>query len=120
MLARDRGQAALEFAIALPLIAMLLVGFIQVAVVVGDQLIVELAAREGARAASVASSPSSAATNAAEASTSLRPLEVTTAVSHTMVVVTVRYSSPTDAPLLGGLIGDVNLAASVTMRREPP
>ena len=47
----DRGQATVEFALALPFVVMLLLGVVQVVVVVRDQLAVGLAAREAARAA---------------------------------------------------------------------
>jgi hypothetical protein len=37
-----------------------------------------------------------------------------------MVTVTVRYRSPTEVPLVGGLLGDPTVQASVTMRVEGP
>ncbi|MFW2333522.1 TadE family protein [Ilumatobacter sp.] len=117
---RDRGQAAVEFAIALPLVVMLVFGVIQVTVVIRDQLAVELAAREGARAAAVAAAPSPAAARAAQASTSLRPLHTTTAASAASVTVTVRYTTRSRVPMLGLVLRDVDLSASVTMAREPP
>jgi Flp pilus assembly protein TadG len=117
---RDRGQAIVEFAIALPLVVVLVLGVVQVAVVVRDQLAIELAAREGARAAAVSASPASAASAAADAATGLDPIETLTAVGATTVTVTVRHTTRTRVPLLGLAIGDVALDASVTMRREPP
>lgn len=120
MTIRDRGQAAVEFAIALPLVLMLVFGVIQVAAVVGDQIALELAARDGARAASVSADPASAAESAALAATALRPIDVTTSTSRSAVVVTVRHTSRGRLPLLGLVIGDIELTASVTMKREPP
>ncbi len=117
---RDRGQAAIEFAIALPLVVLLVIGVIHVTVVVRDQLAIELAARDGARAAAVSAAPSAAATAAAEGATSLRPIDTSTAVSATSVTVTVRHITRSRAPLLGILLRDVELDASVTMAREPP
>ncbi len=117
---RPRGQAAVEFAIALPLVAILMLGIVQVVLVVRDQLAVELAAREAARAASVAASPGSAATQAAHAATTLRPLSVDTRVQGDRVTVTVAFASTTDVAMIGRLIGDVTVSAEVTMRREPP
>jgi Flp pilus assembly protein TadG len=117
---RDRGQAAVEFAIALPLIVIVVLGIVQVVIVARDQVAVEVAAREAARAAAVAGAPSSAAQGAALAATSLRPLRVATASTATRVTVTVSYSSPTDVALIGPAIGDVVVSASVTMAREPP
>lgn len=117
---RDRGQAAVEFAIALPLVVVLLLGIIQVVLVARDQIALELAARDGARAASVAADPASAAERGAMAATNLRPLDVTTAVNDAHVSVTVGHINPTNVPLIGVVIGDVDLTASVTLAREPP
>lgn len=117
---RDRGQATVEFALALPLLALLVLGIVQLVLVVRDQLAVELAAREGARAASVAADPGTAASTAASAAIGLDPVHV--AVVHTgdRVTVTVRHRSATDVPLIGAAIGDVEVSATVTMRRDPP
>ena len=117
---RDRGQAAVEFAIALPLVVMLVLGVVQVAAIVRDQLAIELAAREGARAAAVARAPSSAAAAAASAATALRPIDTSTRVGSTSVTVTVRHTTRSQLPLIGLVIPDVDLDASVTMAREPP
>ena len=117
---RDRGQAAVEFAIALPLVVMLVFGVVQVVLVVRDQISIELAAREGARAASVSASPASAANTAANASTQLDPIGVSTVVTARRVRVTVTHTTESGLPLLGLVVGDVELSASVEMAREPP
>jgi len=67
------GQAAVELALALPVVVLLLLGMLQVALVGRDQLAIELAAREAARAAAVSADPAAAARLAAERVTSLRP-----------------------------------------------
>jgi uncharacterized protein (UPF0333 family) len=118
--AADRGQASVEFALALPLVVVLILGVIQVVLVARDQLAVELAAREGARAAAVAAAPSTAAQRAAASSTELRPLGVSTRTNGGNVTVTVIHRNPTNVPLLGALIGSVDLSATITMAREPP
>lgn len=117
---RDRGQAAVEFAIALPLVVMLVFGVIQVTIVVRDQLAIELAARDGARAAAASATPASAATAAALSATALRPIHTSTSASATTVTVTVRHTTRSRLPLLGLVVRDVELEASVTMVREPP
>lgn len=99
---------------------MLLAGLVQVVVVARDQLAVEVAARDGARAAAVAAAPAAAADRAAHAAISLRPISVATSVGGDTVTVSVRYVNPTDAPLIGRFVGDIELRASVTMAREPP
>lgn len=117
---RDRGQAAVEFAIALPLVVVLVLGVIHITVVVRDQLAIELAAREGARAAAVSAAPSAAAVRAAESATALRPISTSTTVTASSVTVTVRHITRSRMPLLGIVLRDVHLDASVTMAREPP
>jgi Flp pilus assembly protein TadG len=116
----DRGQATVEFALALPFVAMLLLGIVQVVVVVRDQLAVGLAAREGARAASVAADPSSAAALAAGEAVALTPLTVSTSITDGRVTVHVSYTNDTSVALIGHLMGNAQLDASVTMAREPP
>jgi Flp pilus assembly protein TadG len=117
---RDAGQAAVELALALPVVVALTLGLVQVLAVAADQLAVELAAREGARAAAVAADPSAAAADAASAAVPLDPLGVSAVTGAGRVTVTVTYTSRTDVPLIGGLIGDVELRADVTMALEPP
>lgn len=117
---RDRGQAAVEFALALPLVVLVVLGIVQLVVVVRDQLAVEVAARDGARAASVAAAPASAAQAAAQRAVALRPLSVSTVAGASNVTVTVRATSATDVPLIGAAIPDVTVSATVTMAREPP
>jgi Flp pilus assembly protein TadG len=116
----ERGQAAVELALALPVVVVLLLGVLQVALVGRDQLAIELAAREAARAAAVSAEPAAAARLAAERVTSLRPLQVAVSGGATTVTVTVRYTCATDVALIGHLIGDVPMTASVTMAIEPP
>lgn len=115
----DRGQAAIEFALALPMLAVVLIAIAQLGVVVRDEIAVGHAARAGARAASVAADPGSAARRAADEATQL-PVTVETAVGSSAVTVTVVYVDPTDAPLIGALLGPVTHRASVTMALEPP
>lgn len=117
---RDAGQGAVELALALPVVVVLLLGMLQVALVGRDQLAVELAAREAARAAAVSADPQSAARLAADRVTSLRPLDVRVSVGASAVTVTVTYPSATDVAIVGRWIADVDLRASVTMALEPP
>ena len=117
---QDAGQAAVEFAIALPLVVVLVLGIIQIVLVARDQIALELAARDGARAAAVAADATSAADRSARSATTLRPLEVATSVGSRRVTVTVSHTNTTGVPMIGALMGDVELTASVTMAREPP
>ncbi|MEL6892287.1 MAG: TadE family protein [Actinomycetota bacterium] len=118
-LSDDRGQAAVEFALALPLIVVVIVALAQVGVTVRNEIAVHHAAREGARAAVVAADPAAAARRAAAGSVGL-PIEVAASVSSARVTVTVSYVDPTDVPLIGAALGPVTHRASVTMALEPP
>lgn len=119
----DHGQAVVEFALCLPVVMLLLLGVVQVAVVVRDDLLVQHAAREGARAASVSAAPGGAARVAAARvldGAGLRGLAVDASTSGALVRVTVRASTPTEVPLIGALLGDVVHRATTTMVLEPP
>lgn len=119
----DRGQAVVELALSLPLVFVLLLGVVQVAVVVRDELVVQHAAREGARAASVSASPAAAASIAASRAlrhSGLGAVDVRTTASGTDVRVTVHARTGTDVPLIGALVGDVEHTATVVMSLEPP
>lgn len=117
---RDRGQAAVEFAIVCPAVVVLALGIAQVAIVAGRQLTVEHLARSAARAASVAADPAGAAADHVAASARLDPVDVRTSVEESTVTVEVVYLDPTSVPIVGSAIGDVRIAAQVTMPREPP
>ena len=115
------GQASVEVALVLPILAVLLLVVVQTALVVRDQVLVVHAAREAARAAAV--DPSDAVPRrAALASASLDPrrLVVRTAphAAAGLVAVTVSYRSPTIAPIIGSLVPDVLLEGRASMRRE--
>jgi Flp pilus assembly protein TadG len=115
----DRGQATVELALALPLVCLLLFGIVQVAVIGRDQLAVQLAAREAARAAAVSTDPE-AGTTAARRAVTLQPLLVAIIDNGATVTATVRFTDHTDVPLIGALLPDIVLSATVTMAVEPP
>ena len=117
----EHGQAAVELALAFPLVCLFLLALVQVVLVGRDAIAVAHAAREGARAAAVAADPAGAARRAAEAAVHLEPgrLAVTTAVVGELVRVTVRYRAPTEVPIVGAFVHDVALVETVTMAVEP-
>lgn len=110
----------METALIVPVVVVLLLGMLQVALVGRDQLALELAAREGARAAAVSGTPAAAATTAARRTTSLTPLSVAVSSGGGHVTVVVRYQQPTDVPIIGGLLPAIDLSARATMALEPP
>lgn len=115
----DRGQASVEFALVLPVIAIMTFGLVMIGVAVRNELAVELAAREGARAAAVSANPAAAATAAARRAVRL-PLDVVTTSDGHTVTVTVTYTDVFDVAVIGSLLGSVTHTASVTMAVEPP
>jgi hypothetical protein len=124
---RDRhsgseGQAAVELALALPLLAFLLLALVQLGLLVRDQVLVVHAAREGVRQAAVDAAPD-AAKRAAAGSSGLAPGRLDVSVSGrgapgSHVRVTVHYHAPTDVPLVGAALGDIDMTAAATMRVE--
>ncbi len=119
---RDEGQAAVELALVLPLVAILLLALVQVGLIVRDQILVIHAAREAAREAAVDAGAGVPA-RAAAASSTLDDDRLTVESSDrggpgSRVRIHVRYRAPTDVPLVGGVIPDFTLEASATMRVE--
>lgn len=115
----DDGQAAVEFAVALPLIVVAMLAIAQVGVSIRNEIAVELAAREGARAAAVSADSSGSASTAARRAV-LLPMDVSVSSNGTTVSVTVTYVDPTDIAIIGAAIGPVTHTATATMAVEPP
>jgi Flp pilus assembly protein TadG len=118
----EAGQAAVELALCLPLLAAIGLALLQVGLVVRDQVVLTHAAREAAREAAVSAAPG-AARRAALAGARLDPDRLVVDVGDRgrpgqRVTVTVRYAAPTELPLVGALVGDVHLSATVSMRVE--
>ena len=118
----EGGQAAVELALSLPLLALLALVILQVALVARDQVLLTHAAREAAREASVAADAGAARRGALAGSRlDADRLAVTTegrAGAGSRVTARLTYRSPTDVPVIGRLVGDVRLRATVTMRVE--
>jgi hypothetical protein len=120
--AGECGQATVELALVLPLVALLLLALVQAAVVARDHLLVAHAAREAVRAAAV-DDDVDAARRAAEQAGPLTAERLDVEVSGrgevgSRVRVVVRYTVPTHLPLVGRALDDVVLTASATMRVE--
>ncbi len=117
--ANESGQAAVEFAVALPLIVIVMLAIVQVGVSVRNEVAVELAAREGARAAAVSADPVGSAEAAATRAVEL-PIVVSTSAGAGRVSVTVTYVDPTDIAIIGAAIGPITHRATAIMAVEPP
>lgn len=116
-----RGQATVELALGLPVVCLAVLLVLQLALVGRDAVLVHHAAREAARAAAVEPWASAARAGAVASTTALDPtrLEVDLSRRGGRVTTEVRYRSVTGLPMLGALVPDPELAASVTMREEP-
>src|SRR5258708_3259846 len=74
---RDRGSVAVEFALLLPVLLLLIFGIIDFGRAINAQITLTQAAREGARLASLGYSTSAVTTRAQSAATGLSPVTVT-------------------------------------------
>ena len=116
------GQATVELALALPLLAVLALAMVQVGLVVRDQVLVVHAARAAAREAAVSEDPASAIQEGLRAS-SLKRTMLTVDISGrrergSRVTASVTYTSVTDLPVVGAVVPDVKLRSEATMRVE--
>lgn len=117
----EQGQASVELALCLPVVAVLLLLVVQAGLVVADQVAVVQGAREGARRATV--DPDPTAVRDAALAGRLVPARTVVRVERLagtppLAQVTVRHRAATDVPLVGRLLPDVDLEASATMAIE--
>lgn len=118
----DAGQATVELALVLPVIALVALVVVQVALVGRDLVLVVHAAREAARQAAVQAG-TAGPTDAAIESTGLARDRIDVELRGrdgpgSRVTATVRYRAPTNVPLAGVLVPDVHLTARAAMRVE--
>lgn len=114
-----RGQSTVEFALVLPLVALLLLALVQIGLLVRTRVMVIHAAREAVREAALGGSDAEVRRAAAAASTlPAERLAVEISRDGSRVTVTLHYRDPTDVAVVGELLGDVDLAARATMRLE--
>lgn len=115
----QRGQSTVEFVLVLPLYALMLLTVIQVGLLVRSRLLVTHAAREAVREAAVGGTDN-AVRFAAVSAGDLDPYRLTVNVVRTpsRVTVELRYTDPTDVPMVGRLVGDAIFTTDATMRLE--
>lgn len=121
-MSRSQAQSTVELALLTPVIFMLLLWIAQFGLVLSQKITVTHAAREAARAVAVHNDPA-IARQAALASGSLAKDRLQVSVAGDakpgqLVTVKLSYDFPTDIPLVGAMIGDINLSSSVSMRAE--
>ena len=112
------GQAAVELALALPIVFLVVLAVVHVGLVARDQVLVTHAAREAARAAAVGADPQAAARTSSNLDPSAMSVEVSRQGDNVRVVV--RYRSDPGVPLIGMWVHPRTLTATAVMRVEPP
>ena len=118
----SKAQSTVELALLTPVIFTLLLWIAQFGLVLGQKITVTHAAREAARAVAVHNNPA-IARQAALASGNLAEDRLRVSVSGDaqpgqLVTVKLSYAFPTDIPLVGTMIGDIDLSSSISMRAE--
>jgi len=121
---REVGTAAVEFALVLPLLLVITLALVQVGLLVRDRLLVESAARAGARAASLQDDAAAIRDAATAAAPSLDPAVLSLTVGRAgvrgdPVTVRVGYTAVVRVPLIDWLFeSGVAMHAISTDRQE--
>jgi Flp pilus assembly protein TadG len=122
--ARDRGSAAVEFALLLPVLLLLLFGVIDFGRAINAQITLTQAAREGARLASVGQSSTNVVSRTQSAATGLSPVTVTVTSScptgagtgtDAVVQASYTYSFITPVGAIAGLFGTAGYGSNLTL-----
>ena len=120
----ERGTAAVEFALVLPLVLVVALALVQTGLLVRDRLLVEAAARAGARAAAVQEDPGASRSAALAAAPSLDEGAVDLGVTRDgargdPVTVSLRYLASIRVPFIDWLFGDsVGMTTTTAARQE--
>jgi Flp pilus assembly protein TadG len=120
----ETGSAVVEFALVLPLLLLVALALVQVTVVGRDRLLLQHAARAGAREAAVDADDAAVRQAVLDAAVPLDPAGVSVTVERAggfgqPVLVRVAFDVPVAMPLAGWLLpASVHLAAQTAMRQE--
>ena len=114
----DRGQAAVELALVLPVLLLLLLALVQTALVARDEVLVQDAARAAAREASVDAGDRRVSEAARRTLSGVAVAVRRSGGVGDPISVVVRSRDHTNLPLIGPLFQDVVLSAHATMRAE--
>jgi Flp pilus assembly protein TadG len=118
------GSAVVEFALLLPIVLLVLLAVVQVGVLGRDRLVLEQAARAGARIVAVDASGAAVDDAVRAAASALDDERITVLIERegsrgSAVTVTVGYDAETATLLEGWLVpSSVGLSATATMRQE--
>jgi Flp pilus assembly protein TadG len=121
---RQDGQATVELALSLPVLALLLGTLVEISMIAGDQVRLWHASREAARVAVVDADPAAARTAAessglTDLSLSIEP-DSAYRVQGQPLKVDVSMHPEGTVPILGSLFERLELHATTTMRIEEP
>jgi Flp pilus assembly protein TadG len=120
----DRASAAVEFALVLPLILVMVLALVQVGLLVKDQLVVSGSARAGGREAAVTLDDERVRQVAIDAAVGLNASELEVVIERqggagSPVRVSVRYHDAVAIPLVDWLFPDtIDLSSAVVFRQE--
>ena len=121
---RERGSAAVEFALLMPILLLLLLALVQVGIIARDSLVLTQASRAGAREAAVQGTEDAVDAAVRAAAVGLDPDRLSVVATWggargAPVTVDVAYEAPIASLLAGWLLpASVSLSASATMRQE--
>jgi Flp pilus assembly protein TadG len=121
---RQTGSAVVEFALVLPLVLVVALSLVQVGLLVRDRLLVEAAARAGARTAAVDPDEDAVRAAALAAAPDLDPTQaglviVRQGTQGDPVTVSISYEEIVRVPFIGWLFGSsIRLDATATDRQE--
>ena len=114
----DRGQAAVEFALTIPVLVIALLGSIQVFVLLVDRIHLVHVTRDATRAASIADDPERAVDQVIERSFPGRDVTATIERRGDVMTVQVILRNQTEVPMIGRFIPDVEQHESLSMLSE--
>jgi Flp pilus assembly protein TadG len=122
--AGDAGQATVELALCLPLLALVLGAMVELSLLASDQVRLWHAAREAVRAAAVEPDVSAAEAAAERVGLAAIVVSVTPEAAFRVrgepVTATVRYRPPGHVPLLREAVSQLELEAQAVMGIEQP
>jgi Flp pilus assembly protein TadG len=120
----ERGTAAVEFALVLPVLLTVALAMVEVGLLARDRLLVEAAARAGARAAAVETDEGAIRDEAMAAAPGLDDAALTVSVTRSgsrgdPVTVRIGYLDPIRVPFIGWLVGStVSMDTEASARQE--